>query len=43
TMSLFVSNLSFTDSVHLEYAKIGIMIGSFISAGAGYALLRWSR
>jgi len=43
TMSLFVSNLSFTDSVHLEYAKIGIMIGSFISAGAGYALLRWAR
>ncbi len=43
TMSLFVSNLSFTEFVNLEYAKIGIMIGSFISAGAGYALLRWAR
>ncbi len=29
--------------VNLEYAKIGIVIGSFISAGAGYALLRWAR
>ncbi len=43
TMSLFISNLSFTDSTHLEYAKIGIMIGSFVSAGTGYALLRWAR
>ena len=43
TMSLFISNLSFTDAIHLEYAKIGIMIGSFISAAAGYALLRWAR
>ncbi|MGW8195214.1 MAG: Na+/H+ antiporter NhaA [Desulforhopalus sp.] len=41
TMSLFISNLSFSDTTHLEYAKIGIMIGSFFSAGAGYMLLRW--
>jgi len=43
TMSLFVSNLSFIDPGHLEYAKIGIMIGSLISAVAGYTLLRWAR
>ncbi|MGB3210650.1 MAG: Na+/H+ antiporter NhaA [Desulforhopalus sp.] len=43
TMSLFISNLSFTDATHLEYAKIGIMIGSFISALAGYVLLRWEK
>lgn len=43
TMSLFISNLSFTDATHLEYAKIGIMIGSFVSAAAGYALLRWAK
>jgi NhaA family Na+:H+ antiporter len=43
TMSLFISNLSFTDAAHLEYAKIGIMIGSFISGVAGYALLRWAK
>ncbi|MCP4342156.1 MAG: Na+/H+ antiporter NhaA [Desulfobulbaceae bacterium] len=43
TMSLFISNLSFSEAAHLEYAKIGIMIGSFISAAAGYALLRWAK
>lgn len=43
TMSLFISNLSFTDPAHLEYAKIGIMIGSFTSAVAGFALLRWTK
>jgi NhaA family Na+:H+ antiporter len=43
TMSLFISNLSFADALHFEYAKIGIIIGSFISAAAGYALLRWAK
>ncbi|SDP37494.1 Na+/H+ antiporter NhaA [Desulforhopalus singaporensis] len=42
TMSLFIANLSFTQGEYLEYAKIGIMIGSFFSACGGYALLRWS-
>lgn len=42
TMSLFVSGLSFSEPGHLEYAKIGIMLGSTISAIAGYILLRWS-
>lgn len=41
TMSLFISNLSFSEAIHLEYAKIGIMLGSFFSAVAGYTLLRW--
>lgn len=41
TMSLFLSGLSFTEPGHLEYAKIGIMIGSFVSAAAGYTILRW--
>lgn len=40
TMSLFISNLSFHEGGYLEYAKIGIMIGSFISACCGYILLR---
>lgn len=43
TMSLFISNLSFTEGGHLEYAKIGIMIGSFVSACGGYAILRFSK
>lgn len=41
TMSLFLSSLSFTDPANLEYAKIGIILGSFFSAVAGYSLLRW--
>ncbi|WP_205747625.1 Na+/H+ antiporter NhaA [Desulforhopalus sp. IMCC35007] len=43
TMSLFISNLSFNSGIMLEYAKVGIMIGSFISAALGYALLRWGK
>jgi len=42
TMSLFISNLSFIGGSSLEYAKIGIMIGSLASACCGYAILRWS-
>lgn len=43
TMSLFISNLSFGGGLLLEYAKVGIMIGSFFSAALGYALLRWGK
>lgn len=42
TMSLFIANLSFAEPVHLEYAKIGIIIGSFFSALFGYLILRKS-
>lgn len=42
TMSLFISNLSFPDSVNLEYGKIGIMIGSLLSGLAGFLLLRFT-
>lgn len=43
TMSLFISNLSFDGGLLLEYAKVGIMVGSFFSAVLGYALLRWGK
>lgn len=43
TMSLFISNLSFSEGGYLEYAKIGIMIGSLFSACVGYAILRWGK
>ena len=43
TMSLFISNLSFAPGILLEYAKVGIMAGSFFSALLGYALLRWGK
>ncbi len=39
TMSLFISNLSFAVPAYLEYAKIGIMSGSFICAVMGYLVL----
>jgi NhaA family Na+:H+ antiporter len=43
TMSLFIAGLAFVDSVPLvEEAKMGILIGSFASALAGYAILRFA-
>jgi NhaA family Na+:H+ antiporter len=40
TMSLFISALSFSEPVFQEYAKIGIIAGSFISGVCGYLVLR---
>jgi len=40
TMSLFISGLSFETPAYLEYAKIGIMTGSFVCAVMGYLVLR---
>jgi NhaA family Na+:H+ antiporter len=41
TMSLFIGALAFPGQPELiEEAKIGILLGSFLSALAGYALLR---
>lgn len=43
TMSLFIGNLAFIDSVQfLDSAKIGIIIGSVISGILGYIVLRYS-
>lgn len=39
TMSLFISNLAFSDPLLLNPAKIGIMIGSLIAGILGYLLL----
>lgn len=40
TMSLFIGGLSFDVEIYLEYAKIGIIIGSLLSGILGYTILR---
>ena len=43
TMSLFISGLAFKDTpAMVESAKIGILLGSILSALIGYALLRFT-
>lgn len=42
TMSLFISNLSFVEASYLEYAKIGIIMSSVVSAVMGYLILKKS-
>ena len=39
TMSLFIANLSFQDPVLLEFSKVGILLGSFLSGALGYYFL----
>jgi NhaA family Na+:H+ antiporter len=42
TMSLFIATLAFADPVLIEEAKAGILLGSFASAIAGFAVLRFA-
>jgi NhaA family Na+:H+ antiporter len=39
TMSLFIAQLAFRDPMHVEQAKIGILLGSLVAAIAGLAWL----
>ena len=39
TMSLFIAQLAFVDPVHIQQAKLGIVIGSFVSAIVGTSWL----
>jgi len=39
TMSLFISELAFTDPAMILHAKLGILIGSVTSATLGFVLL----
>ncbi len=40
TVAIFVATLAFTDPAVVETAKLGVMLGSFIAAVAGYVWLR---
>ncbi|NJS14495.1 MAG: Na+/H+ antiporter NhaA [Sphingopyxis sp.] len=42
TMSLFIGGLAFDDPLLVEEAKIGTLMGSFLSAIMGYAVLRFA-
>ena len=42
TMAIFIASLAFENSpVYMDSAKIGILIGSLISAIVGFTVLRW--
>lgn len=44
TMSIFISNLAFSDSqILIDSSKIGILIGSFVAGLIGYLILRFSK
>jgi NhaA family Na+:H+ antiporter len=42
TMSLFIAGLAFegADGAYMAQARLGVLLGSLVSALAGYALLR---
>jgi Na+:H+ antiporter, NhaA family len=42
TMSLFIGGLAFTGAAEAEGVKIGVLMGSLLSAIAGYAVLRFT-
>ena len=40
TMSLFINGLAFTETYLIDSSKLGIFIGSIVSAIAGYLILK---
>jgi Na+:H+ antiporter, NhaA family len=40
TMSLFITELAFTDPAMIDQAKLGILLASLLAGGVGYTLLR---
>src|SRR3569623_1044322 len=41
TMSLFIGGLAFADAARMDAVKIGVLVGSLLSALAGFTVLRW--
>ncbi len=41
TMSLFIGGLSFADQFHMNEVRLGVLVGSAISAVVGYVVLRY--
>ncbi len=41
TMSLFIGTLAFPDAAHESQVRLGVLVGSLLSAVVGYAVLRW--
>ncbi|MGL4281682.1 MAG: Na+/H+ antiporter NhaA [Albidovulum sp.] len=42
TMSLFIGGLTFTDDVHMNHVRLGVLSGSLVSAVLGYLVLRFA-
>ena len=43
TMSLFIGALAFPDGLHAAEVRLGVLIGSLASLGAGMAVLAWAQ
>ncbi|AIK95884.1 Na+/H+ antiporter NhaA [Candidatus Odyssella acanthamoebae] len=43
TFSLFIGVLSFEDNTHINQMKLGVMLGSFLSAIVGIIILKYAR
>lgn len=39
TMSIFITNLAFSDDTHIETSKIAILVASLVASGLGFACL----
>ena len=40
-MSLFIGTRAFADAAHESQVRLGVLVGSLLSALVGYAVLRW--
>jgi NhaA family Na+:H+ antiporter len=43
TMSLFIGTLAWSDGSHAAEIRLGVLVGSILSAAAGIAVLSWER